>query len=338
MRTFATLSSLAAALALATLASPAPAQPAARPAPERAAPAAPPETAKPADKSDCPPGAFCEEVTVAPPDEAAAAPPDGAPGEPEAESDQPTTIVLPPPPPGYDPYAPRTFTYQPDADGGPGQIIVYEPGAAPPHAPPGDLEAPPPPPEPKEKRTWRRHRQWGLNLRVDGVIMPRYRNDVEDGAGMAGLGLSLRYRPTPMFALDLSTDFLAGVDANGLERQELPFGLSAMLYVNPRNLVQFYLFGGIDWSFAQVFSSDYRPNLADGTSDYYSYFGGHAGLGLEFRVSKLIGINIDGLAFVRTRTDADRDGLYPEYYDARTGEMSNSSAAGMLRAGVTFWW
>jgi hypothetical protein len=155
---------------------------------------------------------------------------------------------------------------------------------------------------------------------------------------MAGLGLSLRYRPTPMFALDLSTDFLGGVDANGLERQELPFGATAMLYVNPRNLVQFYLFGGIDWSFAQVFSDEYRPNLADGTSDDYTYFGGHRGLGLEFRVTKLIGINIDGLAFVRTRTDADEDGRYPEFYDAKSGEVSNSSAAGMLRAGVTFWW
>jgi hypothetical protein len=328
MNTSATLSSIAAAVALAMLSSTASAQPAAPP-PAQPAPA---KAATP----DCPPGAFCEEVTVAPPDEAEQ-PAETAPPAQVAEEET-RTIVLPPPPPGYDPYAPRTFTYQPDPEGGPGQIIVYEPGAAPPHEPGDDLEAPPPPPAPKEKRKWRRHRQWGFNLRVDGVIMPRHRGHMDDASGMAGLGVSLRYRPTPMFALDLSSDFLAGIDSNGLERQEIPFGVSAMLYVNPRNLVQFYLFGGIDWSFAQVASDEYRPNLAQGTSDDYTYFGGHGGLGLEFRVSKLVGINIDGLAFVRTRTDADEDGLYPEFYDADTAEVSNSSAAGMLRAGVTFWW
>ncbi len=334
MKTSAFLSSVAAALTLATLSSTAPAQ---QTKAEQGKAAAKAEADAPTAKApDCPPGAFCEETTVSPPDEAVAATPEPEP--PPAVEDEATTIVLPPPPPGSDPYAPRTFTYQPDPEGGPGQIIIYGPGAAPPWDPNANLEPPPDAPPPKEKRKWRRHRRWGLNMRIDGVIMPRYRHDVEDGAGMAGLGLSLRYRPTPMFALDLSTDFLAGIDANGLQRQELPFGLSGMLYVNPRNLVQFYLFGGIDWSFAQVFSDEYRPNLAQGTSDDYTYFGGHGGLGLEFRVTKLIGINIDGLAFARMRTDSDEGGRFPEFYDPKTQEVSNSSAAGMLRAGLTFWW
>ena len=296
--------------------------------------------AAPEAVADCPPGAFCEQTKVSPPD--AEAPDAEAVAGDEvtaARGDDGTTVTLPPPPEGSDPDKARTFTYQPDPDGGPGQIIIYEDGDAPPAAGGlSEVEAPPPPPTPKERKRWRKHRRWGMNLRVAGVLMPRYRSDVDDASGMAGLGLSLRYRPTPMFALDLGTDFVGGIDANGYERQELPISVSAMLYANPRNVVQFYLFGGLNWSFARVFSERIEPHLADGNSDEYTYFGGHGGLGLEFRVSKLVGINVDGMAFVRTRTDSDDSGRFPEFYNPRTSEASNSSAAGMLRAGVTFWW
>ena len=281
------------------------------------------------ESADCPPGAVCEKTAVTPPAEPTPPP------ESEPAPHDGTTVVLPPPRPGQDPYAPRTFTYQPDPEGGPGQIIIYDQGATTPYHL-GALEPPPPPPPPKKKKKWRRHRQWGMNLRIDGLLIPEYSET--QASGMAGLGLSLRYRPTPMFALDLSADFIGGTDANGLDRQELPIGIGAMLYANPRDLAQFYVFGGLNWSFARVFSDVPLSHLAEGTRDAYTYFGGHAGLGVEFRVSRLIGINIDGLAIVRTRTDSDEGGLYPEYYNPRTGESSNSSAAGMLRAGVTFWW
>jgi hypothetical protein len=328
-------SGAAAALALGLLVGPAKAEP----PPAEAAPEKKPETqpaeVKKADspdgqaeaKGDCPPGAFCEDVQVDPPEDVAAQGGDTKKG--------PVTVVLPPAPPGSDPNAPRTFTYQPDAEGGPGQVIVYEPGA---HVPGQTVrEAPPGPPE-AEQQELHRHRRWGLNLRVQGVILPHFQDEVADDAGMAGLGMSLRYRPRPMFALDLGADFLGGVDANGLERQEVPISLTAMLYANPQHVVQFYLMGGINWSFARVFSDTPQPNLADGTSDEYTYFGGHGGIGLEFRVSQLVGINVDGLAFVRTRTDDDGEGQFPEFYNARTNEASNSSASGLLRAGITFWW
>jgi hypothetical protein len=294
----------------------------------------------PADSPACPPGAFCEETTVAPPEDPTeeAPPTDTPPYLSPVTGDDGTTVVLPPPNDGSDPEAPRTFTYHPDPNGGPGQIIVYEPGAAPPSVVGNDMEAPAPPPRPKRKKRWRRHRRWGFNMRVDGLMMPRYREDVSNTAGMAGLGLSILYRPTPMFALDIATDFIGGTDAMGYERQEFPISVSARVYANPRNMVQFYLFGGMNWSFARVTSETVQPHLAEGTSDSYTYFGGHGGLGLEFRVSKLIGINLDGLAFVRTRTDADDYGAFPEYYNASTGETSNSAVAGMMRGGVTFWW
>lgn len=299
----------------------------------------------PQPASDCPPGAYCETGEVSapePPDpsEPELGPPDGADAEgPEGgqQGESERTVVIPPAPPGTDADAPRVVVVHPDTEDGPGQVIVYEPGAAPPHLSGRRYEPPPPPPPPEKRYRWRRHRRWGLSLRAEGVLMPRYRDD--QSGGMAGLGLALKYRPVPGFALGASADFLGGVDANGFDRQEIPLAVSAFAYPNPRSLAQFYIFGGLNWAFARVETEQYAPNLAEaGASDAYTYFGGHLGMGIEFRVSKLIGINVDGLGFVRTRTDDDADGRFPEYYDARENEGSNTSAGGMLRGGVTFWW
>lgn len=283
--------------------------------------------------ADCPPGAFCEEVSVTPPD-VDTEDVDASDELVVEGSQEPVTVVIPPPQPGKE-GKPRVFEYRPDPNGGPGQVIIYEDGALPPRV----TTAPPDPPPRAKKRRLQRHRRWGMNLRVDGVLMPRFNDDVNADSGMAGLGMSLRYRPTPAFAIDMSADFLGGIDSNGYERQELPLGLTAMLYVNPRSIAQFYLMAGMHWSFARVHAD--RPiadHLAGGNYDEYVYFGGQGGMGLEFRVAPLVGINLDGLAFVRTRTDDDRGGRYPEFVDLERGEASNTSVAGMLRAGVTFWW
>lgn len=311
----------------------------------------------------CPPGAFCEEMPANPPEEAGseeagseeagseeAGSEEAAPENGEAEGTEeaapteeatpakkagdngPVTVVLPP---AEDPNKPRTFTYHPDPDGGPGQVVIYEDGDAPPHLHGKSVKVRR---KVKRRKKLQRHRRWGMNLRVNGVLLPQYRENVEHDSGMAGLGLSLLYRPTPMFALDFAADFMGGIDSMGYERQEVPLALSARLYANPRNVVQFYMFGGINWSFARVYSEQVQVHLAEGTQDEYTYFGGHAGLGLEFRVSKLIGINVDGLGFVRTRTDDDGEGAFPEFYDPKNNEVSNSSGGGLLRAGLTFWW
>jgi hypothetical protein len=299
------------------------------------APAAPAPAPPPA--SDCPPGAFCEKQEIEPP----ASPYEGGqrPARPAAPPDaqKGLTLTLPPPPPGGDPRAPRTFVYYPSAQGGPGEVVIYE-GTAGPAAEAALMPPPPPPPPPPaRKRKWKRHRPWGMNLRLEGLLLPRASSEV-DNAGMGGLGLSLKYRPLPIFAVDVGADFLGGVDANGLDRQELPFSASAFFYPNPYDLVQFYAFGGLNWSFARVFADRAEPNLAGGDEDDYTYFGGHLGVGLEFRVSQLVGIDLDGLVLVRTRIDSDDGGRFPEFFNPRTREGSNSSAAGTLRLGVTFWW
>ena len=304
---------------------------------------------QPATTTACPPGAYCEEAEVAPPSQPQPQPQtrhNDNQQQPQAEPGS-VTVVLPPPPPGRDPYKPRIFVYRPDPQGGPGEIVIYEDGipAPPPadyvagHHHAGEHDNGPGVRKRKRRRRKRRRRarRFGLNLRLQGALMPRERQDGGSG-GMGGLGLSFRYRPIGRFALDFGADFLAGIASNGFARQEVPLSLSAMLYLNPRSKAQFYLLGGIHWSFAKVFSERVEPNFAGGQQDAYNYFGGHGGLGIEFRVVRMLGIHIDGLLFARTRTDADPSGSFPEFYDPKTNEASNTSAAGLIRAGVTFWW
>ncbi len=295
----------------------------------------------------CPPGAFCEEPPEAEPPEAgpgAASPSEEDPAarEPRADDEgEPVTIVLPP---TDDPNTPRTFTYRPDPAGGPGQVIVYEGDDGPAlleeeeEEEEGGVGRAPRTRVRQHRERLQPHRRWGLNLRMEGVLMPQYRDGVANETGMAGLGLSLRYRPTPMFAFDFGADFLTGTDTNGFSRQELPLALSLMIYANPQSVAQFYVFGGINGSFARVSSRQYEVTVAERDHDAYSYVGGHGGVGFEIRVSELIGINLDGLVLARTRTDDDGQGAFPEFYDPDTGTTSNSSAAGLLRGGVTFWW
>jgi Outer membrane protein beta-barrel domain len=193
--------------------------------------------------------------------------------------------------------------------------------------------APAPPPA---RALPRLYSKWGLNLRVEGAAMG-------DGAnvdsGMGGLGLSLRYRPVPHFGFDLGVDVVGGKDYNGFTRIETPVALNAMIFVNPRSRVQFYLIGGAHLSHAEV-KSEYRSELLDSNGDgtygaQYNYFGGQGGAGLEFRIGRRVGLSFDVLGFIRKRTD---DNPKPEYVDAITGNTTNTSGGVLFRGGLNFWW
>lgn len=292
-----------------------------------------------ADDPSCPPGGwFCEEVEVESPPEVAPAeaPADGDYATPPTvvrrgvPADAPpgsTTVVIPPPERGRQP---PVVVYQDVPSQPPQQVVIV---STPPERP--VREVPPPPPVNDAKvRPWTR--TWGLNLRLEGVALGRNEGAAQD-AGMGGIGMSFRYRPVPAFAFDAGFDLIGGIDYNGFRRTETPLSLSGLLYVNPRSAVQFYFTGGLDWSHAKVESDEVSPLLAGngGYRDEYSYFGGHGGIGLEFRVTKLVSLNIDGLAFVRSRTDG---GLTPEFVDPETGRGTDSSGGGLFRGGVTFWW
>lgn len=321
----------------------------------------------PAVAQDCPPGAwFCEEVAPPPvqaprsgtsnpeqrplspapagdvdqEDEDLAPPPPPDAAEPEQGRHQRPVIVLPPR--GGRRGPPPIVIVRPGTNVPPAQVVIVAPGAAPP--------APPPPParvavrtaEPRPGHVVRRanwHRRWGLNMRLEGASFGGKNGAAED-AGMGGFGLSLRFRPVPAFAFDAGIDVLGGTDFNGFQRTETPLSLSAMVFVNPRSRVQFYMLGGLHISHASVESDVDSPLLGDdgereGRSAEYNYFGGQGGVGLEFRISRLIALNVDALAFIRKRSD---DGGKPEFIEPETGRTANSSAGGLFRGGLTFWW
>jgi opacity protein-like surface antigen len=187
-----------------------------------------------------------------------------------------------------------------------------------------------PPPRPYRRRRHRRA-EWGFNMHLQGAMMGSQRNRNQDSdSGMGGLGFALRARPNGYFALDFGLDFMNGRDYQGYKRSEVPFSINALIFVNPRNKLQFYMLGGLNWSSANV-------DKGDGAEAKYSYFGLQMGAGLEFRVSKTVALNFDVIGFVRGRTD-DGARSSPEFVDPNTGRQTNTSGGGLMRGGLTFYW
>lgn len=215
----------------------------------------------------------------------------------------------------------------------PNVVIVTRPRA---DSRPRYVPAPPMPPPPPARRGPKLYSKWGFNLRAEGAAMG---DGANSNAGLGGLGLSLRYRPVPAFGFDLGVDVIGGKDFNGFTRIETPLSLNAMIFVNPRSRVQFYLVGGAHLSHAQVRGSCSSPLLSpteDGKCGAdYNYFGGQGGAGLEFRLGSRVGLSFDALGFIRKRTD---DGRMPEYVDVATGKTTNTSGGVLFRGGLNFWW
>lgn len=251
---------------------------------------------------DCPPGGwFCEET---PPPEAD--PEVAEPEEPVAPAETPAT------------------TQQPTKQT---PIVVAEP-----------YEQPPQP----RKHPYRR--RWGFNMRLEGVMMGDS-DKIDEDAAMGGLGFSFRYRPIRHFAFDVGLDFLGGKDWQGNERRETALMLNGLIYFNPKDAVQVYTLAGIGFSGARVKPSE-RTLAQDGEQSVnpddaeerdYSYFGGQLGIGLEFRVTHKVSLNLDVIGFIRGRTD-EKARYQPEFVDQDTGRTTNTSGGGLFRGGVTFYW
>lgn len=250
---------------------------------------------------DCPPGGwFCEETPPPETDPEVAA-------EPEAEAATETPPVAQQPT--------RTTP-----------IVVAEP-----------LEQTPP-----RKRPYRR--RWGFNMRLEGVMMGDS-NKIDNDAAMGGLGFSFRYRPIRHFAFDVGLDFFGGKDWQGNERRETALMLNGLIYFNPKDAVQVYTLAGIGFSGARVKPSEttlaqdgqQSVNPGDAEERDYSYFGGQLGLGLEFRLTHKVSLNLDVVGFIRGRTD-EKARYQPEFVDPDTGRTTNTSGGGLFRGGITFYW
>jgi hypothetical protein len=124
-------------------------------------------------------------------------------------------------------------------------------------------------------------------------------------SGMGGLGGTMRFRTHPMFAGELSVAGMIGSDYNGDTRTEVPVTMSGIVYFNPQNRFQVYGVAGIGVSWAGVAYNDANAIERRRDTASYTYFGGLAGLGVEWQLSPHFSIFGDARAFIRTRVDRE---------------------------------
>jgi opacity protein-like surface antigen len=215
------------------------------------------------------------------------------------------------------------------------------PAEPPPPPPPGYFREPPPPrrirlmapEEPPRPRYHRRRKELGFNLHLNAALLGE---GAASDAGMAGLGAAFRFRPLPAFAADVGFDFLGGRDYAGNRRSERAFVGNALVFFNPRDLVQVYAIGGFTFSHAWV-SVERSGGYAVAPYDTsYTHAGLQLGMGLEWRLARRAALSTDLLYFRRHRTDAGRRDD-PEFVDPATGRATNESQGALFRAGVTFY-
>jgi opacity protein-like surface antigen len=271
----------------------------------------------------CPPGSgFCAESP------AQKAIPAGQPVQPLQPLPNPETSAAP---------TERPETPESSAHAPPPPPVVYEP-------PPATIVRPEAPPRyeyilPPRMYVSRRH-EWGLNLHLQGAIIG---SGGQGAAGLGGGGVGLRLKPVRNFGIEGDLDFSGGDhEFQGRTRNETAFSLNALVFLNPRSRAQVYLLGGIGWAGAHVTCD--RCIVA--VDDHYSYFGGQAGVGLEFRFTRVLAFNLDLRGFIRGRTD-ELARVQPEF-DSPTGcsanagtspvcRTTNTASGGLLTGGMTLY-
>lgn len=218
-------------------------------------------------------------------------------------------------------------------------VVVYQP------APPPVVVVRQPPPDYRYYYVRRpvqlRQQEWGLNLRLDGAIVGGRGDRIGgNGGALGGFGAGLRYKPSPWFGVEAGADFAIGRDYNDYARNETAFTLNGMLFLNPRSRAQVYLLAGFGWSIANVTNDTYGPGAAEpvamNDTVSYHYFGGQAGIGLEYRVTRNVALNVDLRGFIRGRTD-NNAGAQPEFIDPSTGKTTNTSGGLLMTGGMTFY-
>jgi len=189
--------------------------------------------------------------------------------------------------------------------------------------------------KPAVPRRHRRFREWGVNLHATLGLMAD--DAAASGAGMNGLGAALRFRPIPHIAIEGSLELVWGTDYNGYDRFEDAVLLSGMFFVNPRSAVQLYALAGFGFGGAYLDGDSAPAGERVLRDERYAYVGVQGGLGLEARITRHFAAGADLIGFVRERNDRNAE-ENPEFVDPITNRSSNSSAGGLVRLGVTFYW
>lgn len=179
------------------------------------------------------------------------------------------------------------------------------------------FDAPPPPP-PKLRR------QHALSLRVSQLLLSE--DDTLESSYLTGVGVSFRARPMRWFAIEPGIDVFTGYDEYDTARAETNINTDLLFYLNPRDAVQ--VFGLLGGSLALASHSEYWAY------EHSTHLGAHAGLGLEFRVTRLLSFNVNAIAFSRELVGAEVRTLDDD--DPRK-RVPHSSGGLMLRGGTGFY-
>lgn len=199
-----------------------------------------------------------------------------------------------------------------------------------------EFEPRPPPHRHHPRKTRRPLHPWGFDAHVFGALLGDGGYSTRE-VSMGGLGVGLRYRFLPEFALEGDLELGFGADYNGYDRQEGALLLHAVGTLNPRSPVRLNLLAGFGLSAARVsVGSDDPSPLWPAHDENYSYFGMDLGASVEVSLSPRTAIHGDLLGFVRDRTDKHRK--TPEFVDPETGRATNASGGGLLRVGAIFYW
>ncbi len=141
----------------------------------------------------------------------------------------------------------------------------------------------------------------------------------------------LRARTQGYVGGEMSLGWSGGRDWNGDDRNEVPVGLSGLVYFNPQHRVQMYGLLGLNASWARVRYSN--ANIMAGshgglTGSQYLYVGGHTGVGVEYQVTSKFVLFADVRGFLRTRID---DGIRsnPEFAENEPGGTTRTTSTSM---------
>ncbi len=270
-----------------------------------------------AQQTECQPDdLFCAEVRIGPAQGGIRIGPGHQ--QPAPPPAQPPTVIVQPQPQPPPPPQPPVVVVQPQAR------PVYRPRPVQTYV----VQQPPQQVHVHQPRDRFPYSSTGIQLHVDGIF--------GDRLGMGGAGAAFRIRPNPWFALDIGGALYGGTDYNGLDRVDVPLTVDAIFFFNPHHRFQFYALVGVGaaYSYAQGYNINTNRSV-DGRS--YFHLGGEAGIGIEWRISRVFALNFDVRGFLRQRVDENPE---PEFIErnALGGTRSTDLSGGMLgRAGMTFY-
>lgn len=282
-----------------------------------------------AQTTECQPGdLFCAELRIGPGRAGIRiggepAPPPPPPVVVQPAPEPPTVIVqpVPPPPPVVVQPAPQppTVIVQPAPPPPPPQQVYVQPAPRPVHV------------RPQPRRERFPYSSTGLHLHMDGLF--------GEDLAMGGGGAAFRIRPIPHIALDLGAGLYGGSDYNGMDRYEIPVTADVLFFFNPRHRFQFYALVGVGGSFAHAEGINFRDpdrSLTYQSRDY-AHLGGEAGIGLEWRISRVFALNLDVRGFIRERVDGDARPEFREITSDGRLQSTNTSGGFRGRVGMTFY-